>query len=55
MDVNSTKILINKIEELRSNKIIIIISHDKKLDCISDEIIQLKNISGLMKENMVYI
>lgn len=42
LDIKSIEVLKNKINEIKENKIIIIISHDDKLNNISDEVIQLE-------------
>lgn len=47
LDHTTTMHIIDKIKDFKHNKIILIISHDERLDCLADEIIKLENSTEL--------
>lgn len=55
LDLKSIDVLKNKINEVKENKIIIIISHDEKLNDISDKIIQMEEITDTVNINSTWI
>lgn len=45
LDYRTTKFIIDKIKEIKKDKIILIVSHDERLNCLADEIIKLEDLN----------
>ncbi|HFL2404840.1 TPA: ATP-binding cassette domain-containing protein [Clostridioides difficile] len=54
LDRETTNFLIEKIKTLKKNKIILIVSHDEKLNCLADKVIHIEIQDKIESINMNY-